>query len=37
VNAIDSADPKHVSAHYGQRNPLCADKIDADENNGSHG
>lgn len=37
VHAVDAADPKHIYAHHCQGNPLCADKVDADEKYGAHG
>jgi len=37
MDAIDAPDPENVSAHYGERDPLRANEVDADENNGSHG
>ena len=36
VHAIDAADSQNVNAHHGQRDPLRADKIDADEEYGVH-
>src|SRR3954462_9832696 len=37
VHAIDAADPQHVSAHHGQRDPLSAKEVDAEENDGAQG
>src|SRR5438270_5640077 len=37
MDAVDAADSQHVSTHHGQRDPLRADKVNADKNNSSHG
>ncbi len=37
VHAIDAADAKDVGGHHRQRDPLGADKIDADKKHGTHG
>src|SRR5579864_1150340 len=36
VDAIDTADSQHVRAHHGKRDPLRANKVDADEEYGAH-
>jgi hypothetical protein len=36
MQVINAANPDHIRAHNGGSNPLAADKIDADQDNGAH-